>query len=196
MRRKQNETTPRITALYERLSREDSGAGDSISIQNQKIKLECYAAEHGFANAVHYTDDGYSGASFQRPAWNQLMEDIKARRIGTVIVKDLDSDPDRTTLAEYMVGNVHGKLPGQKGWSGSRGLAQPVLSEPEEIQSVDELAPPPGAVIKDVREIQDEDGLVIGKYIRYVLPVAPRLRGGQIIMPRAPKRGGHRYAAD
>lgn len=115
---------------------------------------------------------------------------------GTVIVKDLDSDPDRTTLAEYMVGNVHGKLPGQKGWSGSRGLAQPVLSEPEEIRSVDELAPPPGAVIKDVREIQDEDGIVVGKYIRYVLPVAPRLRGGQIIMPRAPKRGGHRYAAD
>lgn len=115
---------------------------------------------------------------------------------GTVIVKDLDSDPDRTALAEYMVGNVHGKLPGQKGWSGSRGLAQPVLSDPEEIRSVDELAPPPGAVIKDVREIQDEDGLVIGKYIRYVLPVAPRLRGGQIILPRPPKRGGHRYAAD
>ena len=89
MRRKQNETKPRITALYERLSREDSGAGDSISIQNQKIKLESYAAEHGFTNAVHYTDDGYSGASFQRPAWNQLMEDIKDRRIGTVIVKDM-----------------------------------------------------------------------------------------------------------
>ena len=111
---------------------------------------------------------------------------------GTVIVKDLDSDPDRTTLAEYMVGNVHGKMPGQKGWSGSKEMEQPVLSEPEEIQSIDELAPPPGAVIKDVREITNEDGLVIGKYIRYVLPVAPRLRGGQIIMPRPPKRGGHR----
>ena len=115
---------------------------------------------------------------------------------GTVIVKDLDSDPDRTTLAEYMVGNVHGKLPGQKGWSGSRGLVQPVLSEPEEIRSVDELAPPPGAIIKDVREIKNEDDIVIGKYIRYVLPVAPRLRGGQIILPRPPKRGGHRHAAD
>ena len=111
---------------------------------------------------------------------------------GTVIVRDLDSDPDRTALAEYMVDNVHGKQPGQKGWSGSRGMVQPVLSEPEEIRSVDELAPPPGAVIKDVREVQDEDGLVIGKYIRYVLPVAPRIRGGQIIMPRAPKRGGRR----
>lgn len=115
---------------------------------------------------------------------------------GTVIVKDLNSDPDRTALAEYMVGNVHGKLPGQKGWSGSRGMEQPLLSDPEEIDSIDELTPPPGAVIKDVREITDEDGIVIGKYIRYVLPVAPRLRGGQIILPRPPKRGGHRRAVD
>lgn len=111
---------------------------------------------------------------------------------GTVNVKDLDSDPDRTRLAEYMVGNVHGKLPGTKGWSGSRGMDKPVLSEPEEIRSIDEIQPPPGAVIKAVREITDEDGIVVGKYLRYVLPTAPRIRGGQIVMPRAPKRGGKR----
>jgi len=111
---------------------------------------------------------------------------------GTVIVKDLDADPDRTRLAEYMVGNVHGKLPGQKGYSGSRGMEKPVCSEPVEIESVDEITPPPGAVIKDVRELTDEDGIVIGKYLRYVLPVAPKIRGGQIVMPRAPKRGGKR----
>ena len=114
---------------------------------------------------------------------------------GTVIVKDLDSDPDRTRLAEYMVGNVHAKLPGSKGWSGSRGMDKPVLSEPEEIGSVDEIQPPSGAVIKEVREVTDEDGIVIGKYLRYVLPVAPKLRGGQIVMPRAAKRGGKRAAA-
>ena len=114
---------------------------------------------------------------------------------GTVIVKDLDSDPDRTRLAEYMVGNVHGKLPNQKGYSGSRGMDKPILSEPVEIDSVDEIAPPPGAVIKDVREVTNEDGIVVGKYLRYVLPVAPRVRGGQIILPRAAKRGGKRAAA-
>ena len=111
---------------------------------------------------------------------------------GTVIVKDLDSDPDRTRLAEYMVGNVHGKTPGMKGWSGSRGMDKPVLSEPVEIDSVDELQPPKGAVIKEAREITDEDGIVVGKYLRYVLPAPPKYRGGQIIMPRAPKRGGKR----
>lgn len=111
---------------------------------------------------------------------------------GTVNIKDLDSDPDRTRLAEYMVGNVHGRLPGAKGWSGTRGMDKPIVSEPEEIGSVDEIQPPPGAVIKDVHEVTDEDGIVIGKYLRYVLPKAPKVRGGQIVLPRAPKRGGKR----
>ena len=111
---------------------------------------------------------------------------------GTVIVKDLNNDPDRTPLADYMVHNVHGTRPGQKGWSGSRGMEQPMLSEPEEIQSVDELAPPPEAVVKEVHEVTDEDGIVVGKYIRYVLPEKPSLRGGKIIMPKADRRGGRR----
>ena len=112
--------------------------------------------------------------------------------VGTVNVKDLNTDPDRTALAEYLVGNVAGRLPRMKGWSCSRGLDRPVLSEPEEIRSVDELRPPPGAIIKGVREVQNEDGLVVGKYFRYVLPAPPKVRGGQIVMPRPPKRGGKR----
>lgn len=111
---------------------------------------------------------------------------------GTVIVRDLDSDPDRTRIASYMVANVNGEAPGKKAWSGSRGMDKPVLSEPVEIDSVEEVQAPAGAVIKEVREVTDEDGLVVGKYMRYVLPTAPKLRGGQIVMPRAPRRGGHR----
>lgn len=57
------ENTP-ITALYERLSRDDELAGDSNSIINQKRLLEDFAASHGFTNWVHYTDDGYSGGNF------------------------------------------------------------------------------------------------------------------------------------
>lgn len=111
---------------------------------------------------------------------------------GTVIAVDLDQDPDRSRLAAYMVANVNGRLPGMKGWSGSRGMAKPVVSEPEEVRSVDEMQPLKGAVIKEVRELTDEDGLVIGKYQRYVLEEAPRIRGGQIVLPRPPKRGGRR----
>ena len=51
-------TEEKITALYERLSRDDDLAGDSNSIINQKRYLEGYAADHGYSNIVHYTDDG------------------------------------------------------------------------------------------------------------------------------------------
>lgn len=89
MKRKKIDNTPKITALYERLSREDDGMGESGSITNQKKKLEAYVAEQGFTNPVHYTDDGYSGSSFNRPAWKQLMEDVDAGKIGTIIAKDM-----------------------------------------------------------------------------------------------------------
>lgn len=83
------QTEPKITALYERLSRDDELQGDSNSIRNQKIFLESYAKEHGFENCVHYTDDGWSGGNFDRPAWKQLIRDVEAGKIGVVIVKDM-----------------------------------------------------------------------------------------------------------
>ena len=89
MKRKKIDITPKITALYERLSREDDALGESGSITNQKKKLEAYAAEMDFSNIVHYTDDGYSGSSFDRPAWQRLMEDVEAGKVGTVIAKDM-----------------------------------------------------------------------------------------------------------
>ena len=89
MKRKKIDNTPKITALYERLSREDDLNGESNSITNQKQKLESYAAENGFENLVHYTDDGYSGSSFNRPAWKKLMEDVDAGKVGAIIAKDM-----------------------------------------------------------------------------------------------------------
>ena len=79
----------RITALYERLSRDDELAGDSNSIVNQKSYLQSYADQHGFSNCVHYTDDGWSGGNFDRPAWKELVEDIEAGKVATVLVKDM-----------------------------------------------------------------------------------------------------------
>ena len=54
----------KITALYERLSRDDEQAGESNSIQNQKKYLEDYARQHGLRNTPHFYDDGYSGTNF------------------------------------------------------------------------------------------------------------------------------------
>ena len=81
--------TEKITALYERLSRDDEAIGDSNSIVNQKLQLESYAAQHGFTNCVHYTDDGWSGGNFDRPDWKRLIADIEAGRVGCVIAKDM-----------------------------------------------------------------------------------------------------------
>ena len=81
--------TEKITALYERLSRDDEAAGDSNSIVNQKMLLEGYAAQRGFTNCVHYTDDGWSGGNFERPNWKRLIADIEAGKVGCVIAKDM-----------------------------------------------------------------------------------------------------------
>ncbi len=78
-----------ITALYERLSRDDEQEGESNSITNQKSLLQAYAQERGFANCRHYTDDGYSGGNFDRPGWQQLLADIEAGIVKTVLVKDM-----------------------------------------------------------------------------------------------------------
>ena len=55
----------------------------------QKKYLEDYAVQHGFGNIQHFSDDGYSGTNFNRPAFNSLLTEIEAGRVGTVIVKDM-----------------------------------------------------------------------------------------------------------
>lgn len=79
----------KITALYERLSRDDEQVGESNSIQNQKMYLEEYARQHGMRNIRHFSDDGYSGTNFNRPGFNALLEEIEAGHVAVLIVKDL-----------------------------------------------------------------------------------------------------------
>lgn len=88
MRRKKDKSNG-ITALYERLSRDDDNAGESNSIVHQKQMLEDYAMKHGFTNLVHFTDDGWSGATFDRPSWNRLVEGVKNGEITACICKDM-----------------------------------------------------------------------------------------------------------
>lgn len=88
MKTKQPELN-KITALYERLSRDDEQSGDSNSIINQKKMLEKFATEQGFVNLRHYTDDGWSGTNFDRPDWKRMLADIEDGTVGCVIVKDM-----------------------------------------------------------------------------------------------------------
>ena len=81
--------TDKITALYCRLSQEDSNGGDSNSIVNQKNILMQYAREHRFPNPIFFIDDGYSGTSFERPSFQKMLDEVEAGNISCIIVKDL-----------------------------------------------------------------------------------------------------------
>jgi len=79
----------KITALYCRLSRDDAMQGESNSIGNQKALLSRYASEHGFSNQRFFVDDGISGTTFNRPGFLDMMAEVEAGRVATVIVKDM-----------------------------------------------------------------------------------------------------------
>ena len=74
---------------YLRLSKDDEKAGDSLSIENQRLILQKYVAEQGWELVDEYVDDGYSGTNFDRPDVQRLLEDAKNGKIDIIIVKDL-----------------------------------------------------------------------------------------------------------
>ena len=82
-------TKPLITALYERLSKDDELKGESNSITNQKKYLEDYATRNGFTNIRHFTDDGYTGRNFNRPGFQELLAEVHAGNVCVIIVKDM-----------------------------------------------------------------------------------------------------------
>ena len=71
---------PKITALYSRLSHEDELQGESNSILNQKLLLESYAKQHGFTSLKWYTDDGFSGANFDRPDFKKCLQTLRLEK--------------------------------------------------------------------------------------------------------------------
>lgn len=75
--------------LYLRLSRDDDSRGESESIQNQRALLQEYAAHRGFSVVGEYVDDGWSGTSFERPRFQDMLRDMEQHRFDTVLVKDL-----------------------------------------------------------------------------------------------------------
>ena len=84
-----NQQPDKITALYCRLSQDDALDGESNSITNQKTLLSKYAADHGFRNTRFFVDDGFSGTSFQRPGFQEMMRYVEDYSVSAVIVKDL-----------------------------------------------------------------------------------------------------------
>lgn len=117
--------------------------------------------------------------------WPKDEIDIKGLRRG-----------DMTNLAVYLYRNVRPEKPGAKRWRPSRNLSKPVYSEPQEVFEPEGIEAPAGA--RDIYQepTRDEEGRVVGSYLRCTLPEPPRMRGGQIILPKPPKRGGRRREAN
>ena len=79
----------KLTLLYCRLSQEDERAGESVSIENQKLILQKYADENHFLNTRFIVDDGITGVTFEREGLQELIREVEAGRVSTVITKDL-----------------------------------------------------------------------------------------------------------
>lgn len=77
------------TGIYMRLSRDDEKAGESMSIENQRVILQKYVAEKGGTIIDEYIDDGWSGTDFNRPGITRMLDDAQSGKIDTIVVKDL-----------------------------------------------------------------------------------------------------------
>ena len=82
------EKDKKVTALYCRLSKDDGSNSESLSIRTQKAMLMEYATRNGFGNCQFYVDDGYSGTNSDRPAFQELLDDIREGKVASVITKD------------------------------------------------------------------------------------------------------------
>lgn len=89
MDRQYNNQGEKWAALYVRLSRDDENEGDSNSIQHQIEIITKYCDNHGIFRYKVYKDDGFSGTSFKRPGFLEMMGDIEAGLVDMVIVKDM-----------------------------------------------------------------------------------------------------------
>ncbi|MDE5917745.1 MAG: recombinase family protein, partial [Oscillospiraceae bacterium] len=90
-----------VAAIYKRLSRDDGGDAESNSIVTQGQMLRRFSNEHGFIIYDEYTDDGYSGTTFERPDFKRMVRDIEEGKIGIVLCKDLSRLGRNNALVAY-----------------------------------------------------------------------------------------------
>ena len=74
-------------ALYCRLSKDDVQSGESISIGTQRAILEDYCCDRGYTIHKVYIDDGYSGTNFNRPGFQELLDDVDRGMVNLVITR-------------------------------------------------------------------------------------------------------------
>lgn len=106
---------------------------------------------------------------------------------GSIGIELLDGRADHSSLAFYMVDNVHGVRVKQK-WHASRNVKGPVYTDPVPVDDPEDVQPEKGAVISEHQVTIDEEGHVVGSYLRCILPAPVKIRGGQIVIPGRRRR--------
>lgn len=92
----------KITALYERLSRDDELQGESNSITNQKLMLEEYVKNNNLPLPTHFTDDGISGTRFDRPGFLEMINQVERGNVYAIVIKDMSRlGRDHITVGQY-----------------------------------------------------------------------------------------------
>lgn len=98
-------------ALYIRLSKEDGDKSESNSVTSQRNILTDFVSQQDNMELVdYYIDDGYSGTNFNRPSFQRMMQDIYAKKVNCVIVKDLSRFARNYSAAAYYTDDVFTRL--------------------------------------------------------------------------------------
>lgn len=189
-----------ITAKYdnEHLPADEDEADRYIDKALRVLRIR-FKQQYG-RNPVLVWDTANWSPKRQAPArlHHHLVMEREAERIfrdvwtgGGYSMEELDNRGDHTDLAVYMIENVKGRG-SKKKWHASRNVNRPIYTEPEAVEDVEAVQPEKGSVIKEHRSNTDEEGHVTSTYMRCLLPVGQKVRGGKIITPRAEKKGGRR----
>ena len=92
------------TCGYVRLSREDGDKEESNSVTGQKDLIRDYMTRHPeLRECGMKVDDGFTGSNFDRPAFQEMMAEVKAGKINCIVVKDLSRfGRDHLEAGEYL----------------------------------------------------------------------------------------------
>jgi DNA invertase Pin-like site-specific DNA recombinase len=173
--------------LYLRLSKDDMQQGESMSISNQRLILTDYCNKHQLAITKTYVDDGYSGTTFDRPGFRELLEDVERGVIDMVITKDLSR-----LGRDYIMTGYYSEIFFQ-----TKGIRYVAIGDNyDTLEGYNEIAPFKNILndmyardiskkIKSAKHQRAKQGLFIGSQTPYGYQTEPNKKGVLIVDPEA-----------
>ena len=173
--------------LYLRLSKDDEQQGESVSIGTQRSILTDFCQHQGFQICKTYVDDGYSGLNFNRPSFQEMLEDIRLGQINMVITKDLSR-----LGRDYIMTGYYSEIFFQT--KGMRYIA--LADDVDSLKGTNEIAPFKNILnemyardvskkVKNAKRQRAKQGLFIGSQAPYGYRKDPNSKNQLIIDPEA-----------